>query len=118
MNQLLEELRKLGVNVDEGIARLNGNESLYTRLLGSFTGAIKSYYVAPDFDGTDYGDAAEKAHAIKGAAGNLSVTPVYEAYSRIVSLFREGKPEEARAVLMEVLPVQEEITACIEKYRS
>ena len=30
---LLEELKELGVNVDEGLKRINGNEKLYTRLL-------------------------------------------------------------------------------------
>ena len=33
---VLEELRTLGVDIDDGLKRLNGNEKLYTRLLGKF----------------------------------------------------------------------------------
>ena len=114
---LLDELRGLGVDIDGGMARLGGNEGLYRKLLGSFVKAIRQYYVGADFDGTEYTEVIEKTHAIKGAAGNLSITPVYEAYTRIVDLLRAGQPEEARAILTDVLPVQEEIIQCIEKER-
>ena len=69
-----------------------------------------------DFDGTDYNEVIEKTHALKGVAGNLSITPLYEAYTKIVDLLRAGKPEEARPVLAQILPVQEEIVACIERH--
>lgn len=113
---VLEELKTLGVDIDGGLARLGGNEKIYTKLLGSFTKAINQYYVEPDFSATDYGDIIEKAHALKGAAGNLSITPLYEAYTKIVDYLRADQPEPAREVLVEALPVQEKIIACIEKY--
>lgn len=113
---LFEDLRALNVDVDGGLKRINGNEKLYTRLLGTFTKSINTYYVSPDFDGNNYNEEIEKAHAIKGVSGNLSITPIYEAYTKIVDLLRAGKPEEARPILEQVLPVQAEIVACIEKY--
>ena len=78
---------------------------------------LKSSAVFPDFDGTDYAGTLDAAHAIKGVAGNLSITPIYEAYSEIVRLLREKKPEEARAVLEKILPVQSAIVSCIEACR-
>lgn len=111
---LFEELKKLGVDVDGGVARLGGNQGLYRKLLVSFVKAIHQYYVGTDFDGTEYADVIEKTHAIKGAAGNLSITPVYEAYTKIVDLLRADQPEEARAILVDILPVQENIIKCIE----
>ena len=38
---LFEELKDLGVDVDGGLKRINGNEKLYTKLLGTFTKSIK-----------------------------------------------------------------------------
>ena len=38
---LLDELRTLGVDVDDGLKRLMGNEKLYKRLLGSFVKMIE-----------------------------------------------------------------------------
>lgn len=115
---LFEELKELGVNIDEGMNRLMGNASLYERMLGSFAKMIKEEAVSVDFDGMDYADVIEKAHAIKGTSGNLSITPIYEAYSEIVRLLREDQPEPAREVLKKMLPVQEAIVQCIEKYVS
>lgn len=116
MMTMFEELKTLGVDIEEALNRLNRNEALLKKLLGSFVKTIKSYYVQPDFDCDDYTETAEKAHAIKGTAGNLSITPVYEAYTRIVDLLRAGQPEQAKEVLNEVLPVQDDIIKCIEKY--
>lgn len=114
---LFEDLKALGVDVDGGLKRISGNEKLYIRLLGSFSKSIDTYRVDADFDGNVYDDIIEKAHAIKGVSGNLSITPVYEAYTKIVDLLRAGKPEEARPVLKEILPVQAQIVECIEKHR-
>lgn len=115
---LFEELKELGVDVDGGLKRISGNEKLYTRLLGSFAKSINTYYVGADFDANDCNEAIEKTHAIKGVSGNLSITPVYDAYTKIVDLLRAGKPEEARPLLEQIIPVQEKIVECIMKHSS
>ncbi len=113
---LIQELKNLGVNTDEGLSRMGGNSSLYERMLVKLKDMIKNSPVQMDFDCNDYSDIVESAHAIKGAAGNLAVTPIYESYTELVKLLREQKPEEAKEVLGKVLPVQNEIIDCIEKY--
>lgn len=113
---LLDELRNLGVNIDEGADRLMGNVSLYERMLVKFGEMMKKSPVSPDFDLNDYADVIEAAHAVKGAAGNLSITPVYEAYSEVVSLLRAGQPKKAKEILEKVQPVQKDILECIWRY--
>lgn len=114
---MTEELKNLGVDVDGALKRLGGNAGLYERLLGTLPKTIREHYVSADFDGNDYKETTEMAHAIKGTSGNLSITPMYEAYTEIVNLLRAGKPEEAREILKKILPVQENILACIERYK-
>lgn len=113
---LFEELKSYGVNIDEGINRLGGNEGLYKRLLGTFTSTIVNYYITPDFEAENCEEIINKAHTIKGIAGNLSITPVYDAYTQIVALLRSNQTEEAKKVIRNILPVQEEIISCIKKY--
>ena len=114
---LLDELKELGVNVDEGLYRLGGNKAIYKKMLcASFVKMMNNYSVDPDFDHENYQDVIEKAHAIKGAAGNLSVTPLYEGYAEVVDLLRGGQPEQAREVLVKMIPVQEQILTVLEKY--
>ncbi len=115
---LLEELKGLGVDIDEGMDRLMGNTVLYEKMLGTFAKMMRDASVQPDFDNTDYKEIIEKTHAIKGASGNLSIIPVYESYSEIVRLLREDKPEQAKEELKKVIPVQDEIIRCIEKHTS
>lgn len=113
---LLEELKDLGVDVDDGIRRINGNEALYRRLLGSFVKTIKAQYVKADFDSTDCTETIEKVHTIKGTSGNLSITPIFESYTEMLGLLRSGQPEQARQILEKILPVQEKIIQCIENH--
>ena len=65
----------------------------------------------------DIEQAQNNAHTLKGVTGNLSLTPLYAAYSDIMTLFRAGQIEEAKQKLLETIPVQEQIVACIEKYQ-
>ena len=113
---LFDELTQLGVDVNGGAGRLGGNKTLYKKLLGSFVKSIKEYDIQIDFDENDYDDITKKAHAIKGIAGNLSITPIYDGYSQIVSFLRNAEPGNAKEVLKKILPVQNEITACIERH--
>ena len=114
---MIEDLKELGVNTEEGLKRLNGNQSFYERMLRSVPKMLEKDLVDPEFPADDYGDIIEKTHAIKGATGNLSLTPLYEAYTQIVDLLRESKPEEARKILKDILPVQEQILNTINQYQ-
>lgn len=114
---LFEELKSLGVDVDEGLKRLSGNEAFYKRMLGSFQSMLEKTPVDPEFDANDYQAVIESTHAIKGATGNLSLTPLYKAYTDIVDLLRKDKPEEARKILVDILPVQAQIIDVINKYK-
>jgi len=113
---LFDELKMYGVDVDDGIDRMMGNAGLYQKLLFKFLEMVKEFLNDFSFDSNDYNDMIEKVHKIKGAAGNLSVVPLYKAYSEMLSLLREGKPDQAKEVYSGILSVQDKIIACIEKY--
>lgn len=113
---LFEELKEMGVDIDGGLKRINGNEKLYTKLLGSFVKAVNTYSVKAEFDESECNEMIEKTHAIKGTSGNLSLTPIYEAYTKIVDLLRAGNIEDAKAKIEEILPIQEKIVKCIESH--
>lgn len=112
---LLQELKDLGVETDDGLERMGGNAPLYERMLVKLKDMIKNSPVRADFDFNDYEDVLESAHSIKGAAGNLAVTPIFECYSEFVRLLREQQPEQAKQVFEKALPVQNAILDCIER---
>lgn len=113
---MFDELNELGVDTEGGIFRLMNNEELYRRMLISFAEMVRKARVTADFDDADYDKEIEKIHALKGAAGNLSIEPLYIAYTEIVRLLREGSVAQAKAAIENILPTQRKITECIEKY--
>ncbi len=113
---LFDELRENHVDVDEGLNRMMGNESLYQAMLGKLLEMLADFTSEPEFGSEDNTEIIEKVHALKGAAGNLAVTPLFKAYSEILGYLREGKPKQASLVYQDVLPTQEKIMACIGKY--
>lgn len=113
---LIQELKEMGVNPDEGVQRMGGNIPLYEKMLVMLKDMIKDSPVRMDFDCNDYNDIIESAHAIKGAAGNLAITPLYELYAEITNLLRAKQPERAKEVLEKALPTQKAILDCIERH--
>ncbi|MCI8603462.1 MAG: hypothetical protein HFE79_04870 [Ruminiclostridium sp.] len=115
---LINELEALGVNTQEALRRFSGNSALYVKMLGKLTAAANDLEVMPCIEKEDYETAVTNAHTLKGVTGNLSLTPLYNAYTDITNLLREQKYGDAKSVLEKILPVQSDILECIEKSKS
>ena len=112
---MLDELKDLGVNIEDALQRFMNNSALYEKMLGKLVSNVKDIEVLPSLEAGDYSAACDAAHTLKGVMGNLSIIPLYKNYTQIVNLLRDNDPDEAKKLLLETLPVQEEIIACIEK---
>lgn len=114
---IFSELKDFGVNIDEAMDRFMHNDELYKKMLLKLPSNIESQPVMSFIEKENYEQAKANAHALKGVTGNLSITPLYKAYSKAVDLFKANKPNDAKQVIREMLPIQEDIIACINKYR-
>ena len=113
-----DELRGLDVNVDEGLERVMGDGDLYAMMLDMFVTAIDTTPIRPEeFDDSPLDELIGKVHTLKGTTGNLSIQPLFTRYTQSLTLLREGKPAEAKAAYLELLPVQEKILDCIKKHQ-
>jgi len=110
-----DELRAIGINLDEALERFMGKQSLYDKMLKKLPKAIEQYEVLEYFITGDYQQAVANAHTLKGATGNLSVTPLFEAYTEIVDNLRADNPAKAQEILENILPVQAKIVEYIEE---
>ena len=110
---MLEELRTLGVDVDKILGTLNGKQALYERLIFKFYDLVEKSNLTED----NLGGIYERVHALKGAAGNLGITPLFEEYVKILTLIREDKMSQVSVAIREMLPVQEKILGCIKTYK-
>ena len=114
--RLMEELSGLGVDTNDAIARFMGNSELYESMLKKFPKAVEDAPVLAYAQSEDYETATSNAHALKGVTGNLSLTPLYDRYTRIVDMYRESNFEKANELLDETLEVQKKFLDVIVKY--
>ena len=113
-----DELRSMDVNVDEGLERVMGDKDLYAMMLDMFVTAIDTTPIQPeDFDGAVLDDLIAKVHTLKGTTGNLAIQPLFTRYTQALGLLREGKPAQAKAFYLELLPMQRKILDCIKKHQ-
>ena len=112
----LQELESLGVDVQEGLDRVMNDESLYVMMCGMFVDSVQSSPISlEEFDGASLEELTGKIHALKGTTGNLSLTPLFTRYEKSLTLLRANQPAEAKAVYQELLPLQDQILACIKR---
>ena len=84
----VDALRAWGANVDEGLGRCFKKEDVYLKLVGM-------QLTDKNYDKLDAAVAAgdakaafEAAHGLKGAVGNLALTPIYTPISAITERLR------------------------------
>lgn len=114
---LFEELKDLGVNVEEGLERVMDDEPLYEMMLGMFIDTVNSNPIElADFDADNTDVLTERVHALKGLTGNLAMTQLFEGYMQTLNLLRTDRPKEAGKEYERILPDQTAIMDCIKRY--
>lgn len=115
---LMEELRGLGVNIEEALKRLRGNEELFIELILGIPEDVADYDVGACLQKGDYANAALNAHALKGEMANLGVIPLFDWYDSINRLLKENKVEEAQREYAKGVDTLNTFLECIEKYET
>ncbi len=96
------KLFQAGVDVNEALERLGGDKALYEDLLAHFKESPRYDDLVKALEENDAPKAFQVAHALKGTAGNLSFTRLYEALFPVVEALRAGNAELAKASFTEV----------------
>ncbi len=96
-------LKAFGANTEEGLARCMGNEALYLKLVGVMLAdknfdKLKSAIEAENLD-----EAFEAAHALKGALGNLALTPLYEKAASLTEFLRNRAEADYGGLVSDLL---------------
>ena len=105
----LDKLREFGADVDEGLARCYGNEALYLRLVGKVEDEPNFARLRDAIASGDKDAAFEAAHAIKGALGNLSLTPMTDMVSEITELLRAKQDADYDTLLAELFELKDSL---------
>lgn len=93
----LKILNDAGINTEEALSRLMGNEALFFKVLEKFSNDTNFSNYMSELEAGNLQDAEQYLHALKGIAGNLGVTKVYELSAEIDAGLKEGAlPEKEK----------------------
>lgn len=84
----IQSLSAFGADVKTGLERCMNNEAFYLRLVNMELGDANFDKLRKALDAGDIKEAFEAAHALKGALGNLSLTPIYEPVALLTEKLR------------------------------
>ena len=106
-----------GIDFETGLKRLNGNETLYKKLLldfpekyTCFTEEIRKALYEDDID-----TAERLSHTIKGVAGNLSIMGVYNLAQGLEEAIADKSATEIDRLLVELAKELQQVTQSIKQ---
>ncbi len=105
----LDCLKEYGADVDDGLKRCMGNEMLYLRLVATIPSEITFQQLQESLQEGDLDTAFEKAHALKGVVGNLSLTPLYQPVVEITEHLRAREAMDYSELLGTILAEKEKL---------
>ena len=73
-----------------GLDRLQGNKGLYKRMLNLYVQSKEPEAFEQALADNDTGRASAVMHSIKGIAGNLALTALFEISSELMTQLKEG----------------------------
>ena len=103
------------IDLEGALNRLNGDKGLLKMLINMFLEGNTVSLLETALDQQDYKTAEEHSHAIKGIAGNLSLTLLCAAVTRLNNELKQGNLssqalEEYYAVVRETIEMLNIIT--------
>ena len=96
-----EILQSAGIDYDQGVARLLGDDELYAMILSTFPDDRTFAEAEAAYAARDYPKLFRAAHSLKGVCGNLDITALFTAASELTELVRDNPaPDEARVAAL------------------
>ena len=104
----VDALKNYGADTATGLMRCMGNEALYLRLEGSMITEQGFNRFQAAYEEGDGEAAYSEIHALKGALGNLSITPLYDKACEINERLRADKSADYSELMNEFTALKEE----------
>ena len=84
----IDQLKALGADTEDGLKRCLGNETFYLRLVGMAIANDGYEKLRDAIDAGNLDEAFERAHALKGMLGNVSLTNLLDPVTEMVEELR------------------------------
>ena len=109
-----KKLLSAGIDYDAALARFVGKRTIYEKYLMKFLEDNHAKDAEAAYKKGDYSEMLEQTHALKGVAGTLGMTALYEISADIVKDLRDDKTDGVGEKLAKLLDECERLNTLIE----
>lgn len=106
-------LRSAGIDYDAALARFVGKHAIYEKYLLKFLDDTHAAEAMRAYEQKDYAQVQEQTHALKGVAGTLGLTALFEICSGIVQDLRNDVQDGLELKLERMVQEQERLHAVL-----
>jgi HPt (histidine-containing phosphotransfer) domain-containing protein len=102
MSELITALKEIGVDTDAALARMLQKEEMYRKFLTKFQADTSIGKLTAIMESGGYTDLANRpeifnlTHTIKGVAGNLGLTEIYDSSGELCEMTRSDESDRSR----------------------
>lgn len=109
MTEFEQKLRQYGADFDVALGRMDHDEEFYLECLKTFDEDPSYLELKAALEQKDCTAAFNCAHTLKGVAGNLGLTPLYQVICDLVEPLRQGSCDGSEKLLQAVLAQKERL---------
>ena len=103
----ISDLIDFGADTQEGLKRCLNNEGFYLRMVKKMSVDANFQKLYDAMNAGDQDTAFAAAHALKGALGNLALTPIFAPVAELTELLRAHAREDCTALVETIRQGQE-----------
>lgn len=107
MSELSEKMESYGIDVAETMERFVEDEDLYVECLHEYLDNPDFTLLGEAINAKDYSKAFDRAHTLKGVAGNMGLTTLFKIICNIVEPLRVHDYSDLDAEYAEVMRERE-----------
>ena len=110
----IEKLKEYGANVEEGLQRCMGNEDFYIKMVNMMLADNSIDKLKEAIAENNLDTAFEAAHALKGVAANLSLTPISDPAVEITEFLRNRTEMDYSELVAKICEQNEKLASLAE----
>lgn len=110
-----QALREAGIDYDAGLRRFVGKRELYEKYLGQFVEDTHAGDAGKALEAQNYPEVLEQVHALKGLAGTLGLSSLYDISAEMVRNLRAGHMDSLEEQMEQLLGERDRLIATIQQ---
>ncbi|MDD3747243.1 MAG: Hpt domain-containing protein [Anaerostipes sp.] len=110
MEERMKQLRDYGADVDGALERFVDDTELYIQCLEAFDEEEAFGLLGKAIEEKEYEEAFNQAHTLKGVAGNLGLTPLFDMICDIVEPLRSKDYSDLDKKYKDVMDAKEVVS--------